>query len=105
MKISNMIAIIDYGMGNLRSVQKALEKVGAQTIITHDALAIEKSEKIVLPGVGAMKPAMERLKELKLIEPIKRVIEKDKPFWEFVLGCSFFLKKATRVGASAASAY
>ena len=48
-----MIAIIDYGMGNLRSVQKALEKAGVQTMITDNAEKISNADKIVLPGVGA----------------------------------------------------
>ena len=48
-----MIAVIDYGMGNLRSVQKALEYVGQKTIVTSDISEIEKADKIVLPGVGA----------------------------------------------------
>ena len=93
-----MIAIIDYGMGNLRSVQKALEKVGAKTLITHDAPAIEKSEKIVLPGVGAMKPAMEQLQKLKLIEPIKRVIEKGKPFLGICLGLQLLFEESDEGG-------
>ena len=93
-----MIAIIDYGMGNLRSVQKALEKVGAKALITHDAFTIEKSEKIVLPGVGAMKPAMEQLQDLKLIEPIKRVIEKGKPFLGICLGLQLLFEESDEGG-------
>ena len=59
-----MIAIIDYGMGNLRSVQKALESVGAEARIVTSAREIQAADKLVLPGVGAIKPAMDRLKEL-----------------------------------------
>jgi len=58
-----MIAIIDYGMGNLRSVQKALESVGAQTQITQNADDILKADKVVLPGVGAIGPAVSKLKK------------------------------------------
>ena len=61
-----MIAIIDYGMGNLRSVQKALEAVGAECIITQDISELEKASKIVLPGVGAIKPAMEKIKRFEI---------------------------------------
>jgi len=70
-----MIAIVDYGMGNLRSVQKALEKVGATAVVTDSPDVIAKSEKIVLPGVGAIAPAMDKLKNLELIEPIKMLLK------------------------------
>ena len=81
-----MIAIIDYGMGNLRSVQKALEREGAQTVITQDPKVLKKADKIVLPGVGAMKPAMQKLETLGLIEPIKEAIAYGKPFLGICLG-------------------
>jgi imidazole glycerol-phosphate synthase subunit HisH len=81
-----MIAIIDYGMGNLRSVQKALESVGAQACIVTSAEDIKKANKLVLPGVGAMKPAMDRLEELKLVKPIKDFIASGKPFLGICLG-------------------
>jgi len=81
-----MIAIIDYGMGNLRSVQKALEKSGSDARITHDPEAITNADKIVLPGVGAMQPAMQRLNELGLIPAILRAVESDRPFLGICLG-------------------
>lgn len=81
-----MIAIIDYGMGNLRSVQKALETTGAFTIITQDADDLKKAERIVLPGVGAMAPAMARLKDLGLIKSIHEAIADKKPFLGICLG-------------------
>ncbi len=56
-----MIAIIDYGMGNLRSVEKAFEKVGFKSVVTDKPETIEKADKIVLPGVGAFKDAKEGL--------------------------------------------
>ena len=61
-----MIAVIDYGMGNLRSVQKALEFVGAKVIVTHDPDLILNADSVVLPGVGAFKDCMANLEELKL---------------------------------------
>ncbi len=67
-----MITIIDYGVGNLRSVQKALETVGAQVRISQEAEDIKNSEKVVLPGVGAIRPAMEKLESLGLIPSIRR---------------------------------
>ncbi|MBF0484031.1 MAG: imidazole glycerol phosphate synthase subunit HisH [Candidatus Omnitrophica bacterium] len=81
-----MIAIIDYGMGNLRSVQKAFEKAGAETVVTQKASDIKAAQKIVLPGVGAMRPAMEKLTELGLIPVIKNVVNENKPFFGICLG-------------------
>ena len=81
-----MIAIIDYGMGNLRSVQKAFEKIGATAKITHDAGEILQAEKIVLPGVGAMPPAMEQLKHSGLVPVIKDAVAQGKPFLGICLG-------------------
>jgi imidazole glycerol-phosphate synthase subunit HisH len=81
-----MIAIIDYGMGNLRSVQKALERVGTNAIITQKASEVSKADKIVLPGVGAIEPAMKKLGELGLVNAIKENIRKGKPFLGICLG-------------------
>ena len=93
-----MIAIIDYGMGNLRSVQKALEKVGAETLITQNPVDIQNAEKIVLPGVGAMQPAMQKLQELKLIDPIKEAIHLGKPFLGICLGLQLLFEKSFEGG-------
>ena len=70
-----MIAIIDYGMGNLRSVEKAFEKVGFDTVVTDKSEIIENADKIVLPGVGAFKDAIDGLQERNLIEPIKNHVK------------------------------
>ncbi len=93
-----MIAIIDYGMGNLRSVQKALEKVGAEALISHDPLEIEKAEKIILPGVGAMQPAMEKLSSLGLIPSLKKSIDQGKPFLGICLGLQLLFEKGFEGG-------
>jgi glutamine amidotransferase len=93
-----MIAIIDYGMGNLRSVQKALEHVGATAQITQDKNVIESAKKIVLPGVGAMKPAMERLSELNLIGPIKESIKNNIPFLGICLGLQLLFERSNEGG-------
>ena len=66
-----MIAIIDYQMGNLRSVQKGFEKVGHQATITSDPAVLAQADKIVLPGVGAFGDAMAELKRRNLVEPIR----------------------------------
>lgn len=93
-----MITIIDYGMGNLRSVQKALEKVGAATKITQNPDEIQNANKVVLPGVGAMKPAMEKLKSLGLIPAIHSVINKGKPFLGICLGFQLLFESSTEGG-------
>ena len=80
------IAIIDYQMGNLRSVQKGFEKVGHAASITSDPGELAKAEKIVLPGVGAFGDAMAELRRRELIEPIRQAIATGKPFLGICLG-------------------
>ncbi len=75
-----MIAIVDYGMGNLRSVHKGLERVGFPATVTHDPGLIKKADGLVLPGVGAFKKAMENLEALRLIDPLREFIAEGKPF-------------------------
>lgn len=93
-----MLAIIDYGMGNLRSVQKALEKVGAETVISQDPMEIQKADKVILPGVGAMLPAMEKLKTLGLVSVIKESVESGKPFLGICLGLQLLFEKSSEGG-------
>ncbi|NLY01336.1 MAG: imidazole glycerol phosphate synthase subunit HisH [Rhodopirellula sp.] len=81
-----MITIVDYGMGNLRSVQKGFEKVGCTAAITSDPSEIRKATKLVLPGVGAFEDAMEELRRLHMVGPILEVIEQGKPFLGICLG-------------------
>jgi glutamine amidotransferase len=81
-----MIAIIDYQMGNLRSVQKALERVGHEAIITSDAAEVASAEKVILPGVGAFEDAIAELRRRDLVGPIKDAIAADKPFLGICLG-------------------
>ena len=81
-----MIAVIDYGMGNLRSVCKALEKMGGEAEVIHSARDIEKAEALVLPGVGAFYQAMENLKSLGMVEPLHRALGSGKPFLGICLG-------------------
>ncbi len=93
-----MIAIIDYGIGNLRSVQKAFEKVGAEAFITDKSDDILRAQKVVLPGVGAMRPAMERLNSLHLIPTIKNAINSGKPFLGICLGLQLLFEESTEGG-------
>jgi imidazole glycerol-phosphate synthase subunit HisH len=81
-----MLAIIDYQMGNLRSVQKGFEKVGHQAVITSDPNELARATKIVLPGVGAFGDAMAELWRRDLIEPIREAIASGKPFLGICLG-------------------
>ncbi len=94
-----MIAIIDYDMGNLRSVQKAFEKVGSPAIITRDASLMESASGLVLPGVGAFGLCMERLRNYSLIEPIRRYCESGKPFLGICLGLQLLFEGSTEFGS------
>ena len=81
-----MIAIIDYGMGNLRSVQKAFEKVGHEAIVTDDPAQVASAGKVVLPGVGAFEDAIAELLRRDLVEPVLTAIQSGKPFLGICLG-------------------
>ncbi len=81
-----MIAVIDYQMGNLRSVQKALEKCGAEVVITSDPRQLAAADQLVLPGVGAFRDAIAEIKRRDLVQPIRDAIQADKPFLGICLG-------------------
>lgn len=81
-----MISIIDYGAGNIRSVEKAFSFLGSNVIITSDIDTIKKSDRIVLPGVGSFGSAFSNLKKSGLIPVIKESIEDNKPFLGICLG-------------------
>ena len=81
-----MLRIIDYGSGNLRSVQKAFERHGVTAEITSDPNCVAESDRLVLPGVGAFSDAMAALRERGLIEPIQRHIVADRPFLGICMG-------------------
>ena len=81
-----MIAIIDYDAGNLKSVEKALIKVGAEPVVTRDVDLILQADKVILPGVGAFGEAMEKLNSFGLIDTIYKVVEKGTPLLGICLG-------------------
>jgi glutamine amidotransferase len=86
-------------MGNLRSVQKAFEKVGSNAIITNDHEKIKNSDKVVLPGVGSFKDGMKHLRDLGLINLLnEEVIEKKKPFLGICLGMQLIASKSYENG-------
>jgi glutamine amidotransferase len=93
-----MIAIVDYGMGNLRSVHKAVEQVGEEAHVTSSGREIMDAAKIVLPGVGAFRDCMRNLAELDLLEPIIRSIEKGKPFLGICLGLQLLFEESDEFG-------
>jgi imidazole glycerol-phosphate synthase subunit HisH len=93
-----MIAIIDYEMGNLRSVQKAFERVGHAATITSDPAVLADAEKIVLPGVGAFRDAIAALRQRKLVEPIRAAIERGRPFLGICLGLQLLFDKSYEDG-------
>ena len=84
--IQPMIAIIDYQMGNLRSVQKAFERVGHEAHITDDPSLIAQADRVVLPGVGAFRDAIAELQRRHFVEPIRDFIDSGKPFLGICLG-------------------
>ena len=93
-----MIAIVDYGMGNLRSVQKAFEYVGAKAVIVDKPEDIDAAERVVLPGVGAFGDAMNNLKTAGLIAPITRAISEGRPFLGICLGLQLMFAESEEMG-------
>ena len=93
-----MITIVDYGMGNLRSVQKAFEKVGSQAVISCRPEEISQASKLVLPGVGAFRDAIHALKEQSLVEPILEQIQSGKPFLGICLGLQLLFETSYEDG-------
>jgi glutamine amidotransferase len=81
-----MIAIIDYGAGNLRSIKRALEVDGAETVVTSNANTIRSADRVVLPGVGNAGAAMERLHELGLVDAVEEVVDAGTPLLGVCLG-------------------
>jgi len=92
------IVIVDYGMANLRSVQKAFEKVGAAAEITGDPAGVAAADKLVVPGVGAFRDAIARLRESGLDQPIVRHIESGRPFLGICLGLQLLFTRSHEDG-------
>lgn len=94
-----MIGIIDYGMGNLRSVENALNHLGKENVITSDPLILERCDKVILPGVGAFHDCMESLKHKGLFAPIDTLVRKDKkPILGICLGMQMLFESSDENG-------
>ncbi len=93
-----MIAILDYQMGNLRSVQKAFEHVGHAATITSDPAVIARADKLVLPGVGAFADAIRELKQRDLVAPICEAVDANKPFLGICLGLQLLFDRSFEDG-------
>ena len=93
-----MIAIFDYGMGNLRSVQKAFEKLNRQAVVTRDPGMIEQASHLVLPGVGAFPDGMRNIEQFGLIGPLLDGIRQGKPFLGICLGMQLLFTESEEFG-------
>jgi glutamine amidotransferase len=93
-----MIAIVDYGMGNLRSVQKALESLGSEAVVTDDSTVLDAAQGIILPGVGAFGDAMRNLRARRLVEPTLRQVEREKPLLGICLGMQLLFDESEEMG-------
>lgn len=93
-----MITIVDYQMGNLRSVQKALQRVGHDARISADAKEIATAEKLILPGVGGFGDAMAELTRRDLVAPIRDFVAADRPFLGICLGLQLLFEKGYEGG-------
>jgi imidazole glycerol-phosphate synthase subunit HisH len=98
--MSARIAILDYGMGNLRSVEKALEHVGVTATITHDPSEVRAADGVILPGVGAFPRAMERIRELSLDETIAERRDEGVPILGICLGLQLLFESSTELGGA-----
>ena len=92
------IAVIDYEMGNLRSVQKALEHVGADAVVTRDPDVIMSASAAVLPGVGAFGACMENLRRHGLVEPVKTFAASGRPFLGICVGMQILFDESEEFG-------
>jgi glutamine amidotransferase len=95
-----MISVVDYGVGNLHSVAKALEKVGAKTRVTSDWHDVESSEGVVLPGVGAFKDSMDAMHRSDLAKAIQAFIASGKPFLGVCVGLQMLFSESEEFGVS-----
>ena len=89
-----MIAIIDYDAGNIKSVEKALQLLGEEVCITRDRTILLNAQKVILPGVGSFKDAMDRIRSYNLEEVIHEIIHKGTPFLGICLGLQLLFERS-----------
>lgn len=89
-----MIAIIDYDAGNVKSVEKALQALNQEVVITNDKETLLAADKVILPGVGAFGDAMEKLQAYGLVDVIHELVEKKKPFLGICLGLQLMFEES-----------
>ena len=92
------IAVIDYDSGNLRSVQKALESVGADAVLTRDPGLIREAAAVVLPGQGAFLDCMTKLEKFGLLDPVRERIDADAPFFGICVGYQLLFEESEEHG-------
>ncbi|MEW6379503.1 MAG: imidazole glycerol phosphate synthase subunit HisH [bacterium] len=95
-----MIAILDFDMGNLRSIQKGFEQVGHEAIITRNRAKIQSAHKLILPGVGAFRDGMKNLDRYDLITPIYKAVEAGKPVMGICLGMQLLFTESEEFGTT-----
>src|SRR5438045_6779794 len=93
-----MIAIVDYGRGNLGSVEKAFERVGIPALVTEDPRAVDEAAAVVLPGDGAFHDAMSNLAARGLLEPLRRALDGTRPFLGICLGYQLLFSTSEEFG-------
>ncbi len=93
------IAVVDYGAGNLVSIEQALTRVGAAVDVVHEPGGLERADGLIVPGVGAAAPAMDRLRAAGLVEPIRAWIAADRPFLGICLGLQLLFEGSDEDGA------
>jgi glutamine amidotransferase len=97
-KTERIVTIIDYGLGNLFSIQRALHHIGAHTVLSEIPEEIEGADYLILPGVGAFGEGMKNLREKGLIEPIRRATRDGRPFLGICLGMQLILSESEEYG-------
>lgn len=93
-----MVVVVDYGMGNLRSVQKGFEKIGAVAVISRDPDEVARADRLVLPGVGAFPECMKNLGRFDLIEPVVEFVKSGRPFLGICLGLQLLFDESEEFG-------
>jgi len=93
-----MIAIVDYGLGNLKSVKSALDRIGEPSTITSEPGRVASAAGVIFPGVGAFRRAMQNLEELELLEPLHHVADSGRPFLGICLGQQLLLSESSEHG-------